>query len=260
MKLIIDCCLGITGYELPPLKINVRQQVFLPGMSHSRLEREHQHAPPSHAPRQLIRSKGLAEAHLAVPEEMRHALAFTPVTVEIGCRLVYSRLLLRAHTESLVASPCRVFALSHCHYCSLDLLGSAAKPLALHVPAAHLRQLAMNLMVHKRGPILPHGTLLHQYAVWRFARPDDVILLAHTLLHTNCGIAHLQQSFQLWVILIFISINHRNRLRLRREIIVCCHNFVVCCYGAHAFCGRRNLDNLVFLALLVLLAIYSCSL
>ena len=227
-KLIVYSSLLATGYELPPVKIHMRHQVLFPGMSHGRLECQHQHALPSHTPCQLVSGKGLAKAHLAVPQEVRYTPGFRLVAVKIVCRLVNSPFLLRAHAEGLVAVPCHVYPFPDGNDGRPDLLGRTAIPLAFNVPAPHLDQHPVNIMVHKHRTVLTHGTLFHQYAVRRFARPHDVILLAHTFLHANSSISHLQDALQLWVILILIRINHRSRLRLPWEIILCCcHNLIV---------------------------------
>ena len=164
---------------------------------------------------------------------MGHSPCLCFVVVKIGGSLLNSFLLLWSHAESLVAVPCCLYTVSYANDGSPDLLRCTSIPFTLYVLTSHTYQLSMHIMVHKCRTILSHRRFFHYYAVGRFTRTYDVILLAHPLLYANRCVAHFQQSAQLWVILVLIRINHRSRLRLAWEItLCCCHNLYFCRYGA----------------------------
>ena len=88
--------------ELPALKIHVRQQILAPCSLYRRFEGEDQHTLHSHFLCQLIGRKGLAEAHLGVPEEFRRsAAAFLIGRFEILHGHIHGVFLLRTHGEGL---------------------------------------------------------------------------------------------------------------------------------------------------------------
>ena len=146
--------------------------------------------------------------------------AFRLITVEISSGLVNCFFLFRAHAECLVAVPGHIHTFPYRLNSSLYLLWCTAKPFTIDMQAAHLFQLAMNFMIHKRGTILSHSRFFHPDMEWRQARTSDVVLLIHTVLSPDSGIAHLQQTFQIWVVLILIRIDGRIRLRLFGEIFI----------------------------------------
>ena len=80
-------------------------KVGLPRILHGGLERDDQHPLGPHFLGKLIAGKGLAEAHLRVPEEARHRLGILlPNRLEIGVGLVHRLSLFRAGRECLIAS------------------------------------------------------------------------------------------------------------------------------------------------------------
>lgn len=95
---------GRPGDKLPTLKIHVRQEVLTPCGLHCRFEGEYQYTLHAHFLCKLIGRKGLAEAHLGVPQEFRRsAAAFLVGRFEIPHRHVHDIFLLRTHGEGLCA-------------------------------------------------------------------------------------------------------------------------------------------------------------
>ena len=212
LELIVYRGFRVTSNELPAVEIDVCHQVFFPSLSNGWLEGQHQDACPLHSLCQLIGGEGLSEAHLAVPEKVRCAAPFLGIALEVGFRFIYRPLLLLPHSEGLVAMPGNILAFPYGNYCRPYLLRRATIPFALYVFAAHLHQSAMHVVVEERSAVLPHRALLYQYPVGRLAWADNVVLLAHTFLHSNRRIAHLQNTLQVRVVLVLVSINPNRSL------------------------------------------------
>ena len=211
VDILIGLSLGID--ELPTLEILMAHQVFLPSLCHGRLEGKHQQSAPLHAKRQLIGSKSLAESHLAIPEEMRSMLMVMLEAIEIFGSLVHGFLLLRSHRESFGAVVDGFASVSHGKPCLLHILLGAAEPFASHFPATHSEQHAVHLMIGEDSSVLPHRRFfeddVHRVTAWL----HYLILLMNSGNRILGGIAHLEQSLQVGVMLISVSIDFRLRLR-----------------------------------------------
>ena len=211
VDILIGLSLGID--ELPTLEILMAYQVFLPSLRHGRLEGKHQQSAPLHAKRQLIGSKSLAESHLAIPEEMRRMLMVMLEPIEIFGSLVHGFLLLRSHRESFGAVVDGLTSVSHGKPCLLHILLGAAEPFASHFPATHSEQHAVHLMIGEDSSVLPHRRFfeddVHRVTAWL----HYLILLMNSGNRILGGIAHLEQSLQVGVMLISVSIDFRLRLR-----------------------------------------------
>ena len=228
------------------------EKIFFPSCLNCGFEGKDQNLLPLHLQGELVGGKGLAEAHLAVPEEVRRTPLFRSIALEIGRRLIHRPFLFRPHAEILDAVPSHIYPVPDGHNGRPYLLRCAAIPFALNMSAPHFHQHAMHVMVHKHRTILPHGRFLDQDTVRWFARAHNVILLAYSFLHANRGIAHLQNTFQVGVILVFVRIDHRSRLRLFRKIVVIgCHRllFILFHWSYHRF------DELNFLVRQVVLLV-----
>ena len=211
VDILIGLGLGID--ELPTLEILMAHQVFLPSLRHGRLESEHQQSAPLHAKCQLVGSKSLAESHLAIPEKMRCMLMVMLEALEIFSSLVYGFLLLRSHRESFGTVVDSLASVSHGKPCLLHILLGAAEPFASHFLATHSEQYAVHLMVGEDSSVLPHRRFFedddHGVAAWL----HYLILLMNSGNRILGGIAHLEQSLQVGIMLISVSIDFGLRLR-----------------------------------------------
>ena len=121
---------GFRAQVLPAFKVHVACQVFMPSVLHGRFEGHDQHTFCTHAFGELVGGKGLAEAHLGVPQETRDRIRILfPDGVVIGESLLNSTRLLRAHREGLVSLARVLHASAQLHDSGEYVGGLAAHPL-----------------------------------------------------------------------------------------------------------------------------------
>ena len=200
----------IPANKLPAFKINVAVQVLLPCADHSRLEGQNQNPLESHFLCQLIGCKGFAEAHFAVPQKLGVACRVLLIsTLKISGGFVHGFLLFRAHGEAvdpILRIGSMVFDGQHRRPHIID---RAAKPFTAHAGNLLAFQSTVNIMVRERGAVRIHGTFPIDNAIGNTAvRSFGGILLGHTLVHINGGIAHLQKPLILRIG-VLVGINHR---------------------------------------------------
>ena len=190
----------------------MRAQILFPGTLHGGFEGQDQRPFPPHAACQLVGCEGLAEAHLAVPEEMRRAVVVGTAGTEIFAGLLHGSLLLGAHGKMLRALEFGFTPLPHGAYRRPDLANRTTEPLSLGILHSHSTQHAVYLVVGKRGAVATHGRLLEDNAVG--ARPGRSVgyCCATRCLHIDGGVSDLQQPTVLRVG-IFVGIDGRMRRR-----------------------------------------------
>ena len=222
---LVRCFIGqfcVTADKLPAFKINVAVQVLLPRTDHSRLEGQNQNPLESHFLCQLIGRKGFAEAHFAVPQKLGIACRVLLIsTLKISGGFVHGFLLFRAHGEAV--NP--VLHISNMVFDGQHrrphIVYGTAKPFAAHAGNLLALQGTMNIMVRERGAVRIHGTFPVDDAVRNTAvRSFGGVLLGHTLVHINGGIAYLQKPLILRIG-VLVGINHRVGMGALWEEISC---------------------------------------
>ena len=214
----------VAADKLPALKINVAVQVLLPCADDSRLEGQNQNPFESHSFCQLIGRKGFAKAHFAVPQKFGTAGRILVISaLKISGGFVHGFLLFRAHGEAVdpvLHIGSMVFNGQHRRP---HIVYGTAKPFAAHAGNLLALQGTMNIMVRERGAVRIHGTFPVDDAVRNTAvRSFGGVLLGHTLVHINGGIAHLQKPLILRVG-VLVGVDHGVGIgALRKEIS--CHN------------------------------------
>ena len=197
-------------------------QVLLPCTDDSRLEGQNQNPLESHSFCKLIRRKGFAEAHFAVPQKLRVACRVLLISaLKISGGFIHGFLLFRTHGEavdSILHIGSMVFDGQHS---SPDIIYRTAKPFTAHTCNLFSFQDAMNIMVSKRGTVRIHGTFPVDDSIRNAAvRSFGGVLLGNTLVHINGGIAHLQKPLILRVC-VLVGVNHRVGIGALREEISC---------------------------------------
>ena len=184
------------GDELPALEVAVGQQVRFPGVSHGGLEGQYQQARPAHASGQLVGGKGLAEAHLAVPEKVGRLVgAFASAVLEVGGSLLHGLLLFGAHAEGLGAGQVGVVPAAHGFHGLSHVLYRAAEPFARRVvDVLHAAQAVVHVVVGEGGAVFAHGGGFVADDVGQGAGAQRGVLLADALLHADGGVAYFQQA------------------------------------------------------------------
>ena len=228
---LVRCFIGqlcVAADKLPALKINMAVQVLLPRTDHSRFEGQNQNPLESHFLCKLIGRKGFAEAHFAVPQKLGVACRVLLIsTLKISGGFVHGFLLFRAHGEAVdpvLHIGSMVFNGQHRRP---HIVYGTAKPFAAHAGNLLALQGTVNIMVRERGAVRIHGTFpidnaIGNTAVWSFGG----ILLGHTLVHINGGIAHLQKPLILRIG-VLVGINHRVGMgALWEEISGHCHHHI----------------------------------
>ena len=206
--------------ELPSLKIHVRQQILTPCGLHRRFEGEDQHTLHAHFLCQLIGRKGLAEAHLGVPQEFRRsAAAFLIGRFEILHGHIHGVFLLRTHGEGL----CTLFDIFRTglngHNSGLHVVQRAFEPLIAVLTGVQLLfafcfQNSMDVMVGEAAAVIFHGGPLAEDAI-RYG--GGMGLLLNTGLNITLGIADLDIALMGGHAYEFISVYRRVRIWPLRE-------------------------------------------
>ena len=220
---LVRCFIGqfcVAADKLPAFKINVAAQVLLPRTDDSRLEGQNQNLLEPHSFCQLIRCKGFAESHFAVPQKLGVACRVLLIsTLKISGGFVHGFLLFRAHREavdSILHIGSMVFDGQHSRP---DIVYGTAKPFAAHVGNLFAFQDTVNIMVRERGTIWIHSTFPVDNTIGNAAvRSFGGVLLGNTLVHINGGIAHLQKPLILRVS-VLVGVNHRVGIGTLREKI-----------------------------------------
>ena len=142
----------------------MRDQILTPCGFNRRLEGKNQHLGKAHLLGQLIRCKGLAEAHLSIPKKFRCA-----GRISLSCVLEISfsphdcTQLLWAHLESPSAGGFRADACLQLNDGRFDITNRAVVPLIIIRDIQLFEPLTfkdcMNVMIHKHGAIFAHGRL-----------------------------------------------------------------------------------------------------
>jgi len=174
----------------------VGQHVLPPGGFHRGLEGEDQHPAKAQLPGQLVGGEGLAEAHLAVPQELGHpARALGVHRAVVGGGQVHGLLLLGAHFEG----PGAVFrvqrAAAHGDHRGPHVVHPAAEPLAAGGLHALAPKHGVNVPVREGAAVRVHGALPEEYAVGDLpVRALGGVLLGHPPVHVHRREAHLQAA------------------------------------------------------------------
>ena len=155
--------------ELPPFKVLVCQQVFLPSRLYRRLKGQHQHLCPPHPPGQLIGGECLAKTHLGIPKEVwrqSFVVWILPESLEIRSRFLYGSLLLGSHREIIDTLRHGVASLHRSTDSLLHIPHIAAEPLAKRIGKLRLPQIVMHsahTFIHEVCAVRTHGATLQYY-------------------------------------------------------------------------------------------------
>ena len=205
---------GRPGDELPALEIHVRHQVLTPCGLHRRFEGKNQHTLHAHFLCQLIGRKGLAEAHLGVPQEFRRsAAAFFVCGFEILHGDVHGVFLLRTHSEGLGAL-FDVFRTGlNGHDSGPDVVQRTLEPFVPVFTGVQLLfafglQYGVDLAVGKASAVIFHGGPLAEDAI---RHGGGMCLLLDTSLNVTLGIADLDIPLMGGHAYEFISVYRRVR-------------------------------------------------
>ena len=212
--------------ELPAFKIHVRQQIFTPCGLHRRFEGEDQHTLHAHFLCQLIGRKGLAEAHLGVPQEFRRsAAAFLIGRFEILHGHIHGVFLLRTHGEGL-CTLLNIFRTGlNGHNSGLHVVQRAFEPLVAVLNGVQLLfalcfQNGVDVMVSEAAAVIFHGGPLAENAVRHGGGMD---LFFYAGLNVTLGIADLDIALMGGHTYEFIGIYRRVRFWPLREEFHFCH-------------------------------------
>lgn len=217
---------GGAGDELPALEIHVRQQVLTPCGLHRRFEGEDQHTLHAHFLCKLIGRKGLAEAHLGVPQEFRcSAAAFLIGRFEIPHRHVNGKFLFRTHGEGLCAVLVILRTGLHSHNSCFDISYGAFEPLVPVLTGVQLLfalrlQNGVDLVIGEAATVRFHSGPLAEDAIRHGGGMD---LLLDTGLHVSLGITNLDIALMGGHAYEFISVYRRVRIWPLREKLHFCH-------------------------------------
>ncbi len=193
-------------------------QILAPCRLNSRLEGQDQNTGKTHFLRQLIGSKGFAEAHLGVPQKLRRPRgAFFIGRAVIGNRPIDGILLFRTHTEYLRSVFIVSGMIANGNDCRTHIVHRAFEPLAAHASDLLAAEHLVNILIGERTTVRVHGRLPQDNTIgYTSVRSLGGILLRHTLVHIHRGIAHFQKSLVLRVG-VLIGIDHRVRCRALGE-------------------------------------------
>ena len=212
--------------ELPALEIHVRQQILTPCGLHRRFEGEDQHTLHAHFLCQLIGRKGLAEAHLGVPQEFRRsAAAFLISRFEILHGHIHGVFLLRTHGEGL-CTLLNIFRTGlNGHNSGLHIVQRAFEPLVAVLSGVQLLfalcfQNGVDVMVSEAAAVIFHGGPLAENAVRHGGGMD---LFFYTGLNVTLGIANLDIALMGGHTYEFIGIYRRVRFWPLRKKLHFCH-------------------------------------
>ena len=217
----------VTGDELPAFKVDVALKVLAPGILNGRLEGKHQYALHIHTAGKLVGGKGLAKAHLGIPQELGYA-AVTGLLAhaEIRLGLVDRCKLFGTHCEVLGALALVTGAITNLQPCATHVIRRAAEPLATDILKSLGLKPFMHRVVHKRRTIGAHRAFgKHDLVRLALARLDDGELLGHALLDIDLGIADLKE---LGMVRVFVAVRVDRRVNLRTlgeegTATHCCH-------------------------------------
>ena len=184
----------VAAEKLPTGEVGMVFQIGLPRGLHGRFEGQNQHAPPAHALGQLVGGKGLAEAHLGVPQEVGRLVRLLLVEgLKVFGRLGHRLGLLRPHDEVERAILGLRSSLAQGQHRRPHLGHVALEPLPVGIADAPLPQLGMHVAVGEGRAVVAHGRLLQHDAVGRRPGFDDGILLGHPVADVDGGVTHLEQ-------------------------------------------------------------------
>ena len=168
-------------------------QVGLPSIFHRWLESQYQHALGTQLLGQLVGGKGLAKAHLGVPQKAWRGIRILgPDGLVVVQRLVHRLGLFGAHAKSLVVSTCEPLASAQFCEHGLDVFDRATDPFQFGILQPLLDQRCAHFMVREDASII---------ALRRLVQHDGVVLncgglqlFSHAQRHITRGLPHLEQA------------------------------------------------------------------
>ena len=192
----VDLCrIAAGGFRqvLPPIKINMRFKVALPGILDCGLERQHEHPLGLQLLRQLVGGEGLAKAHLRVPQKTRNGiLVFGPDRVVVVGSLGYGIKLLAAHRKGFVMRTREYLAGAQLGEHGLNLLDRATHPLQLDVLETLPHERRAHIVIAEQGAVVALCGFVQLYAI--VLDSGRLHLLRDALLHIARGLPHLEQT------------------------------------------------------------------
>ena len=176
-------------------------QILLPRADDRGLEGQDQHPLKPHPFCKLVSRKGLAKAHFAVPEELGVTGGIFRIDgAEIGRGLVHRLPLLRAHGKVAGAVLHVGGAGADGQHRGAHIVHRTAEPLTAHAGDLLAFQHFMYIVVGERAAVRVHGGFPVDDAVGDAAvGPLGGVLLGHTLVHIDGGVAYFQQTSVLGV-------------------------------------------------------------
>ena len=182
--------------ELPPVKVDVTLEVGLPRVLDRGLEGQHEHATHVHPLGELVGGKGLAKAHLGVPEELGRVVASRKLAApEVRHGLLDGVALLGAHPKVLGATILVVAAVADLEPGVAHVIDRAAEPLSSNVLDAVGPQPPMEVMIREGRAVGAHrGLREHDLVRLSLPRLNHRELLGHAPLDVVLREADLEQA------------------------------------------------------------------